>query len=230
MASDTAGRRLERAKALVSGTSPLELEGWVRALVIHYFFHVSDKQGLEIGPDADGRRGRTVNLMTPTVFKGPGRIRLGATTGFGVPRSPGSYSCSYIEARTPQSLVEIGDGTVINNRAVIVSEGAAVSIGRRCLIGSEVQILDSNAHQLALGRRHLPDDAPRPVIVEDDVFIGGRVTLLKGCRIGRGSVIAAGAVVSPGFEAPPMSIVAGNPARVVGRVSEPADAPLPAGA
>jgi maltose O-acetyltransferase len=56
------------------------------------------------------------------------------------------------------------------------------------------------------------------VIVEDDVFIGGRATLLKGCRIGRGSVVAAGAVVPPGLQVPPMSIVAGNPARVVGQV------------
>lgn len=213
-------RRLERLRAVISNSSPLELEGWVRALLIHYFFHVSDKQGLEVMPDAAGKPGRTVNLVTPTVFKGHGRIRLGATTVFGVPRSPGSYACSYIEARTPQSLVEIGDGTTFNNRLVILSEGAAVRIGKRCLIGFDVQMLDSNAHQLELGKRHLPDDRPRPIVVEDDVFIGGRATLLKGCHIGRGSVIAAGAVVSPGFQAPPLSIIAGNPAAIVGQVRD----------
>lgn len=213
-------RRLERLRAAISGSSPLELESWVRALLIHYFFHVSDKQGLQVGPDANGRPGRSVNLMTPTVFKGAGRIRLGATTVFGVPRSPDSYSCSYIESRTPDSLVEIGDGTVLNNRAMILSEGASVCIGKRCLIGFEVQMLDSNAHQLALVSRHLPDDRPQAVVVEDDVFIGGRVTLLKGCRIGRGSVIAAGAVVPPGLQVPALSIVAGNPARVVGQVRQ----------
>lgn len=218
-------RKLERYKGLISGAAPLELESWVRALVIHYFFHVSDKHGLEVAPDESGQARRSVNLMTPTVFKGPGRIRLGATTVFGVPRSPGSYGCSYIESRTPQSLIEIGDGTVLNNRAVILSEGAAVRIGRRCLIGFEVQMLDSNAHRLTLGARHLPDDRPQPVVVEDDVFIGGRATLLKGCRIGRGSVVAAGAVVQPGFQAPPMSIVAGNPARVVGQVGHASGEP-----
>lgn len=213
-------RRLERFKGLISGASPRDLESWIRALVIHYFFHVSDKGGLEVLPDASGTARRSVNLMTPTVFKGPGRIRLGATTVFGVPRSPGSCSCSYIDSRTPTSLIEIGDGTVINNRAIFLSEGAAIRIGRRCLIGFEVQMLDSNAHQLELGRRHLPDDQPQPILVEDDVFIGGRATLLKGCHIGRGSVIAAGAVVSPGFRAPPLSIIAGNPARVVGQVRD----------
>jgi acetyltransferase-like isoleucine patch superfamily enzyme len=218
MDSERHVRRLERVKALISGSSPLALEGWLRAIVIHYFFHVSDKQGVEVLPGDDGQPARSVNIATPTVFRGPGRIRLGATTVFGVTRSPGSYSCTYVEARTPQSLVEIGNGTVFNNRAVIISEGAAVRIGRRCLIGFDFHVLDSNAHQLELGRRHLPDDRPQPVVVEDDVFIGGRVTLLKGCHIGRGSVISAGAVVPPGFVAPPMSIVAGNPARVVGQV------------
>jgi acetyltransferase-like isoleucine patch superfamily enzyme len=224
MASEGALRRLERVKALISGSSPFELEGWLRAIVIHYFFHVSDKQGLEVMPDAQGQPARNVNVTTPTVFRGPGRIRLGATTVFGATRSPGSYACTYLEARTPQSLIEIGDATVLNNRAVIISEGASVSIGQRCLIGFDFHVLDSNAHQLELGRRHLPDDRPQPVVVEDDVFIGGRVTLLKGCRIGRGSIVSAGAVVPPGFVAPPLSIVAGNPARVVGQVRD-AEAP-----
>jgi len=102
-----------------------------------------------------------------------------------------------------------------------VSEGAQVRIGQRCLIGAEFQVLDSNAHELALGQRHVPDRHPQPVVIEDEVFIGSRVTLLKGCRIGRGSVISAGAVVPPKFEAPPLSVIAGNPARIVGRVAVP---------
>ena len=52
-----------------------------------------------------------------------------------------------------------------------------------------------------------------PVIVEDDVWIGTRVTLLKGVRIGRGSVIGAGSVVTKSI--PPFSIAAGNPCRVL---------------
>jgi acetyltransferase-like isoleucine patch superfamily enzyme len=70
------------------------------------------------------------------------------------------------------------------------------------------------------GRRHLPDPRTRQVLVGNDVFIGSRVTLLKGCRIGDGAVVAAGSVLPPGFEAPPLAIVAGNPARVVGRVGD----------
>jgi len=214
--------KLDRWKNYISRSNPLELETWVRGLLIHYFFHVSDRQIVEVQVAADKPGApRTVNLMTPTVFKGAGRIRLAPTVVFGVPRSPGSYGCSYVEARTPQSLIEVGEGTVINNRAVIVSEGAQVRIGQRCLIGAEFQVLDSNAHELALGQRHVPDRSPQPVVIEDEVFIGSRVTLLKGCRIGRGSVISAGTVVPPKFEAPPLSVIAGNPARIVGQVAVP---------
>jgi acetyltransferase-like isoleucine patch superfamily enzyme len=54
---------------------------------------------------------------------------------------------------------------------------------------------------------------PKPCILEDDVWIGARVTILKGVRVGRGSIVAAGAVVTR--DVPPYSIVGGVPARVI---------------
>ena len=216
--------RLARYKSLISRTEPLQLEGWIRGLLIHYFFHVSNKQIVEVVGAATDQP-RVVNLLAPTVFKGQGHIRLAPTTVFGWTASPGSYSCGYLEARNPGAVIEIGERTTLNNGAALIAEGAGIRIGARCLIGSEFQVLDTNAHELELGRRHLPDSRTAQVVVGDDVFIGSRVTLLKGCRIGDGCVIAAGTVVPPSFEAPALSIVAGNPARVVGRV---ASAPEPA--
>ncbi len=208
--------KLSRYTAVIDNTEPSVLEGLVRGLLIHYFFHVSDKGRLVIFDVAVGMP-RTINVLTPTVFKGAGIIRLAPLTVFGVPRSPGSYACTYIEARTPDSLIEIGDQTVLNNRAFLLSEGAHIRIGKRGLFGPELQIFDSNAHRLQLGQRHLPDDKPQGVDIGDDVFIGARVTILKGCQIGNGCVISAGCVVPPSFVAPPNSIVAGNPARIVGQ-------------
>lgn len=214
--------KLERYKSLVSATDAPLLEAAVRNLLTHYFFHVSDKQILQVRAG-----GSTVNLLTPTVFKGSGRIVLSPTTVFGVPRSPGSYACSYIEARTPTARIEFGDGTVLNNRATLLSEGAGIRIGNRCLIGAEFEVMDTNAHELALGRRHEADTTPLAVEIGDDVFIGSRVTVLKGCRIGHGCVIAAGSVLPPKFVAPAMSIIAGNPAKVVGQVPASPTEPAP---
>ncbi|WP_233191214.1 MULTISPECIES: DapH/DapD/GlmU-related protein [unclassified Cryobacterium] len=55
------------------------------------------------------------------------------------------------------------------------------------------------------------------VVIEDDVFLGARSIVLKGVRIGTGSVIGAGSVVSRSI--PPGSIAAGNPCRVIGKIA-----------
>ena len=212
--------RLARYATLLQHSPPQEAESLVRGLLVQYFFHVSNKGMVEVTGLLD-RQPPRLNLLSPTLFKGRGRVRVAATALFGWANSPFSYRCSYIEARNAGALIEIGDKTTINNAAVLIAEGAGIRIGARCLIGTEFQVMDTNAHELELGRRHMADSQTRQVVVGDDVFIGSRVTLLKGCRIGDGCVVAAGAVVSPGFEAPAMSIVAGNPARVVGAVKAP---------
>ena len=53
----------------------------------------------------------------------------------------------------------------------------------------------------------------KPVIIKDDVWIGGRVTILPGVTIGEGCVLAAGTVVTK--STPPYSVVGGNPAKVI---------------
>ena len=57
-----------------------------------------------------------------------------------------------------------------------------------------------------------------PVIIEDNVWIGQYCTILKGVRIGKGSIVATRAVVTK--DVPPYSIVAGNPAKVVKKIED----------
>jgi carbonic anhydrase/acetyltransferase-like protein (isoleucine patch superfamily) len=57
-------------------------------------------------------------------------------------------------------------------------------------------------------------------VVEPDTLIGIRATVLNGCRIGRGSIVAAGAVLRPGTEVPPGSLVVGVPGKVRREVTE----------
>jgi acetyltransferase-like isoleucine patch superfamily enzyme len=111
----------------------------------------------------------------------------------------------------PGGELSIGDGTFINYGAEI-SAKSKVIIGEECRIGTHCIIMDNDFHYIELARR---DQSPpgEPVIIEPHVWIGNRVTILKGVRIGYGSVVAAGSVVTKSI--PAMSIAAGVPARVL---------------
>jgi acetyltransferase-like isoleucine patch superfamily enzyme len=110
----------------------------------------------------------------------------------------------------PGALLRIGDGVGMSGCTVCAQ--ASVSIGSRVLIGANSVISDTDSHALDAARRAAPGDS-QPVVIEDDVFIGMHVIVLKGAHIGRGSVIGAGSVVTGTI--PAGVIAAGNPARVL---------------
>lgn len=85
-----------------------------------------------------------------------------------------------------------------------------VEIGERVRIAPYTIIMDSDFHDLKDHNREGPSS---PIIIEDDVWIATRATILKGVRIGKGSVIATGAIVTK--DIPPYCVAAGTPARVI---------------
>jgi len=90
-----------------------------------------------------------------------------------------------------------------------------ITIGADAAMGAECLIIDSDFHGLAPDQRREPG-VIRPVNIGNNVFIGTRVTILKGVSIGDDAVIGAGSVVIKAVDAG--SIVAGNPARRIGTV------------
>lgn len=111
----------------------------------------------------------------------------------------------------PGGILEIQDGVYINYGCSIAVR-KHVHIGANCLIGTYVMISDNQFHRLEPERRlELPESAP--VILEDNVWLGGRVIVLPGVTVGAGSVIGAGSVVTRSI--PPRSVAAGVPARVI---------------
>jgi acetyltransferase-like isoleucine patch superfamily enzyme len=117
-----------------------------------------------------------------------------------------------------RAILKIGNGVYLNEGVHIVCN-IAVTIGDRCLIASDVVILDDDGHPGNWRERHnhwpeLPEDRlGAPIVIEDNVWIGTRAIILKGVHIGTGAVIGAGAVVT--HDVPPATIVAGVPARVI---------------
>ena len=98
-----------------------------------------------------------------------------------------------------------------------ISAANAISIGNHVMIGSGALITDTDSHPLdPIERRHGGGGVSKPIIIGDDVFIGARAIILKGVRLGCGCIVGAGAVVTK--DVMERTIVAGNPARVVGYI------------
>jgi maltose O-acetyltransferase len=146
---------------------------------------------------------------------GRGVLIVGNEVTFGAFPSPGFLSTySYIEARGVNSSIEIGDGTAINNGFVAIAEHTQIKIGDKCLIGANCEIIDSDFHGLKVDDRSFSRvEWSRPVSIENNVFLGSNVKIMKGVTIGEGAVIANSSVVTK--DIPPQSIAGGNPARVI---------------
>ena len=106
----------------------------------------------------------------------------------------------------------IGDNTCV--MGAHISASVRVEIGRNVQIAPYAIIIDDDFHDVsnlsAAGKS-------AAVLIEDDVWIATRAVVLKGVRIGRGAVVAAGAVVTK--DVPPYTLVAGVPARAIRQLS-----------
>ena len=152
-------------------------------------------------------------LNVPLRCDGLGLVRLGADVGIGWRLAPIlGDGMVRLQARPPGARITVGAGTYFSNNVQVIAE-AQVRIGAKCLIGDSVLIMDSDGHNLTAERRHQGPCLTGEIIIEDNVFIGSRVVILKGVTIGKDSVIGAGSVVVRPI--PPGVIAAGNPAKVI---------------
>lgn len=128
--------------------------------------------------------------------------------GAGVKIGQGSTLHMWANFFQPQNII-IGNGTIVGDHAFLDGR-ASLKIGNHVDIASGVMIYNSE-HDL-----DSPDFKAReePVEIEDYVFIGPRVIILPGVKVGKGAVIAAGAVVTRDVD--PFSIVGGVPAKEIG--------------
>lgn len=159
-------------------------------------------------------RGSPVRYQ-PLQVAGLGSVEFARNVRIGFFPSPHFLSgYAYIEARGRRAKICVGENTWINNGFQCIAEHTSISIGANCLIGFSVEMLDSDFHGVRLEERSLskPEWAA-PIVIEDHVFIGSNVRVMKGVRIGRGAVIANSALVVS--DIPPMAIAAGMPAKVI---------------
>lgn len=112
--------------------------------------------------------------------------------------------------------VAIGPGTTIDQGVRLDGRGG-LTIGRSVSIAPDVYLLTADHDPQS------PDFAGRtaPITIEDHAWLGTRAMVLPGVTVGRGAVVAAGAVVTK--DVPPYTIVGGVPARPIGTRTEDLD-------
>lgn len=183
------------------------------ALVCGYKCRIDTSASL-IGAEHSIRLGDNVVLQRQcTLDATGGQLFVGARTII----FPFAMLMSY-----PGGNIELGHDCTVNPFSILYGHGG-LKIGNFVRIAAHVVVIPGN---------HVFADANVPIAkqgvkregitIEDDVWIGAHATILDGVRIGRGTVVAAGAVVTKSFE--PYSIIAGVPATLIGRRgSEPSE-------
>lgn len=120
--------------------------------------------------------------------------------------------------------LSIDDDSLIPKNSVFYCTLAPIVIGKKVIFGPHPTIITGDHRTDIIGKYIMDiEDQDKfedginkydsPVIIEDDVWCGANVTILKGVRIGKGSIVAAGAVVTKSF--PPYSIIGGVPAKLI---------------
>lgn len=156
--------------------------------------------------------GRDVKLEDGVELQGLALRGIHLGDGVTIGRQASIRPASYYGTDVGEGL-SVGAGSAIGAFCWFGASGF-VDIGRDVLFGPRVVIVPENHVHHDLGRTIKEQGVVRGgVVVEDDCWIGTNVTLLSGVRIGRGSIVAAGAVVTR--DVPPGAIAGGVPARVL---------------
>ncbi|MFC7547016.1 acyltransferase [Plantactinospora sp. GCM10030261] len=113
--------------------------------------------------------------------------------------------------------VVIGADCLLN--ATWIGCWTTVTVGDRCLL-SNCELVDSTFHNLDPARRHDPPSPSTraPIVLEENVWVGGGALVMKGVRVGRDSVVGAATVVRT--DVPPRVVVIGNPQQIVKRFDD----------
>jgi acetyltransferase-like isoleucine patch superfamily enzyme len=112
--------------------------------------------------------------------------------------------------------IDVGDYVSINRNPIFLATRSHIIIGNRVMFGYNVIIIGGNHNTSVVGKFMVDVQEKRPqddqdVTIEDDVWVGSGAIILKSVRIGRGSIIGAGAVVNKSVL--PYSIIAGVPGK-----------------
>lgn len=155
------------------------------------------------------RTGKNLCVGGKLIIRGPGTVVFGDDVMVGAVTTPWTNS--------PEAVITIGDRVFLNGtRFSCVDE---IRVGADCILG-DARIRDTDFHPISKRRRSDHGLQPKtgPVVIEDNVWVGGGAGIGTGVTVGRDSVIAFAAVITK--DVPPGRIWGGNPARDIGEVPD----------
>jgi acetyltransferase-like isoleucine patch superfamily enzyme len=140
----------------------------------------------------------------PLIIEGGGLITVGSNFSAAGPGYLYATSCTIV----------VGDNVSLNTNVVIGATDANIAIGSNVMIGPNVVIRSVNHGIKRDSPMYFQPYTSGEITLEDDIWIGSNAVITAGVRIAKGTVVAAGAVVTKSTE--PYSIVGGVPARKIG--------------
>lgn len=157
--------------------------------------------------------GKNITLYQRTKITGKGMLSLGNNIVIGTLLGGYYYKgiCE-LQPRYDNSKIILEDNIATNNNLLIIAADQ-VFIGDSTLIGEGVMIIDHDAHDIHPDKRRSNIGKVSPIYIGKNVWIGSRVIILSGTKIGNNSIVGAGSVVKGEF--PNNVILAGNPARII---------------
>lgn len=173
----------------------------------------------EVRPARFGAFGAGTVIHPPMTVTDPGRVEVGERTYVL------AGSSLVVGGTGAAARLRIGNGTYLGRDLTVVC-AAEVSIGDDVMGSDRLYIADVEHTPGPGGRRVVA--SPRPVRIEDGVFLGTGAMILPGVTVGARSLVAAGAVVTE--DVPPGAVAAGNPARIVRHFDAATGAWLPGAA
>lgn len=185
------------------GESMPQIRTWRQRLALRFGRHLAARHGhvvahatARLSPDA-------------RIHPRDGSIRVGENS-------------SVAAGAVVQGNVDIGDNSSVQTGSILVGYGdrdtraGRISVGDHVRIAPFVQMIAGDHNFADLSRPIAVQGLTlAPIIIEDDVWVAGRVIITAGVTIGRGSILAAGAVVTKDVE--PFSIMGGVPAKLLRR-------------
>jgi maltose O-acetyltransferase len=154
----------------------------------------------------------SVRQEHPVRIQGSGTLRIDQGVALGSILAGAHGRPILFQPRFPNAEISLGrEAQIMNGCQFIAFE--RIEIGSRCAIGPDCLLMDNDGHEIDPERRQEPGKTA-PILLGENVWLGTRVTILKGVRVGRDAIVGSGAVVTK--DVADGDIVVGNPARRVG--------------